>query len=184
MYHTRNIFGFTLIELMVTISIAAIGMAIAYPSFTGVLRSNRVATGTNAVIASFNLARTEAIRSNRGGGVCPSTDGTECSGTDWNVGVLVFTDRDADRKWSAGDTAIRYFDARPGLLMDAKLAAGESGGGGATTVSEVSFDSRGRAAMAVDIVMKPADCKKDSDLQRRIHVSRIGQTRTGKEVCE
>lgn len=184
MYRRRNIAGFTLIELMVTISIAAIGMAIAYPSFTSVLRSNRVATGTNGLIASFNLARTEAIRSNRGGGVCPSTDGTACSGNDWNAGVLVFTDIDGDRKWSSGDTVIRYFEARPSLSVEAKLAAGESGGGGATTVSEVSFDARGRAALATDIVLKPADCKKDSELQRRIHVSRIGQTRISKEVCE
>lgn len=177
MYRTRNIAGFTLIELMVTISIAAIGMAIAYPSFTGVLRSNRVATGTNGLIASFNLARTEAIRSNRGGGVCPSTDGTACSGSDWNAGVLVFMDKDGDRTWSAGDIAIRYFEARPSLSMEAELAAGEA-------VSEVFFDSRGRVDSAVDIVLKPADCKKDSELQRRIHVSRIGQTRTSKEVCE
>lgn len=184
MHRTTSVAGFTLIELMVTISIAAIGMAIAYPSFTGVLRSNRVATGTNSLIASFNLARTEAIRSNRGGGVCPSTDGTACSGSDWNAGLLVFNDLDGDGKWSAGDTSVRYFEARPSLLVEAELAAGESGGGGATNVSEVAFDSRGRAALATDIVLKPADCTKDSDLQRRIHVSRIGQTRISKEVCE
>lgn len=184
MYRRRNIAGFTLIELMVTISIAAIGMAIAYPSFTGMLRSNRVATGTNGLIASFNLARTEAIRSNRGGGVCPSPDGAACSGTDWSAGFLVYADNDGDGAWSAGDTSIRYFEARPGLSIEGRLAAEESGGGGETTVSEVAFDRRGRAAVATDIVVRPADCKKDSDLQRRIHVSRIGQTRTSKEVCE
>ncbi|MGV8959390.1 MAG: GspH/FimT family pseudopilin [Stenotrophomonas sp.] len=184
MYRMRNIAGFTLIEMMITVSIAAIGMAIAFPSFTGVLRSNKVATGTNELIASFNLARTEAIRSNRGSGVCPSTTGAACNGSDWSVGILIFADNDGNRKWSAGDSAIRYFDARPGLVVEAEPNAGGPGGGGATTVSEVSFDSRGKVASAVDIVLKPTDCKKDSNLQRRIHVSRIGQTRTSKEVCE
>ena len=61
--------GFTLVELMITIAVLAIGSALAYPSFSGVMRSNRVATSTNGLLAAFNLARSEAIRTNRGGGV-------------------------------------------------------------------------------------------------------------------
>src|SRR5690554_5417112 len=73
--------GVTLIELMVTLAVFAIGAAVAYPSFTSVIRSNRVATSTNNFIGAFNLARSEAIRSNRGGAVCPSADGEACFGT-------------------------------------------------------------------------------------------------------
>ena len=176
--------GFTLIELMVTISVLAIGAALAYPSFSGVMRSNRLATSTNTLIASFNLARTEAIRSNRGGGVCPSPDGLACAGSDWNAGVLVFTDNDRSGSWSAGDTPLRYFDAHSRLVIEAELGAGEPGAGGGTAISEVAFDPRGRSSVATEVVLKPVDCKPGDQLQRRVHVTRFGQTRTSKESCE
>ncbi len=174
--------GFTLIELMITIAIAAIGLALAYPSFTGLLRSNRVATGTNTLLASFNLARTEAIRSNRGGGVCPSATGASCGGGDWNVGVLVFTDNDASGTWSAGDTAVRYSDPNDQLSIQAALGAGETGGG--AIITEVAFDRRGRVDTATDITLLPEECPVGAGLQRRIVVSRTGQARMIREDCE
>ena len=178
MCRRRSSAGFTLVELMITIAIAAIGMTLAYPSFTSVLRSNRVATATNSLIASFNLARTEAIRSNSGAGVCPSGDGSACSGNDWNAGVLVFGDNDSTGVWSTGDTAIRYFEAKPAL----SLAAAPTGGTAA--VPAVAFDRRGRVASAIDVVLRPTDCPDNAELQRRVHVSRSGQTRMSKEACQ
>lgn len=181
---SRTIRGFTLIELMITIAVAAIGMALAYPSFTGLMRSNRVATGTNSLLAAFNLARTEALRSNRGGGVCPSADGQACAGGDWGAGVLVFTDVDSNGGWSAGDTAVRYFDPSANLVFQAAPGAGEAGGGGGGLITEVSFDARGRVASATDITLFPEDCPAGVELQRRIVVGRTGQTRMIREDCE
>lgn len=59
--------GFTLVELMVTVAVLAILSTIAYPSFQSTIRSNRVATTTNELIASLALARSEAIKNTRGG---------------------------------------------------------------------------------------------------------------------
>ena len=173
--------GFTLLELMIVISIAAIGTALAYPSFTGVIRSNRVATSTNSLIAAFNLARTEAIRSNRGGGVCPSSAGASCTGSDWNAGFLAYTDNDRSGGWSDGDTAIRYFEANSALSLGAAAGEGEVGGG---EISQVAFDRRGRVTTATDFTLKLADCPSGEDYQRRITVARTGQTRMSKEHCQ
>lgn len=172
-----NSAGFTMVELMITIVIAAIGMALAYPSFTSVIRSNRVATSTNMLVSSFALARTEAIRSNRGAGVCPSTDGAACSGSDWNAGTLVFADNDASGAWSDGDTAIRYFEAKPSLTVTAMPT------GGTAVVPAVAFDTRGRVESPFDVVLRPTDCPDGAELQRRVHVARSGQTRTSHESC-
>jgi len=176
--------GVTLVELMVTVAVMAIGMALAYPSFTSLMRSNRVATGTNDLLAAFNLARTEALRSKRGGGVCPSLSGQTCSGGDWNAGVLVFTDMDANGAWSAGDLAVRFFDPVDSLELDATPGAGEPGAGGGAAISEVAFDRRGRVASATDITLVPEDCPSGAELQRRIVVGRTGQTRMLREECE
>jgi type IV fimbrial biogenesis protein FimT len=57
--------GFTVIELLMTMTIAAILLAIAVPSFRGTIASNRLVTQTNDLIGAMNFARSEAITRNR-----------------------------------------------------------------------------------------------------------------------
>ena len=54
--------GFTLIELMMTIAIGAIVLTLGVPGFTSAIRSNRMTTNANELVASLNLARSEAIK--------------------------------------------------------------------------------------------------------------------------
>jgi type IV fimbrial biogenesis protein FimT len=56
--------GFTLLELMITLTIAAILLGIAIPSFRGMIISNRLRTATNDFSAAVNIARSEAISRN------------------------------------------------------------------------------------------------------------------------
>jgi|SRR5690554_440615 type IV fimbrial biogenesis protein FimT len=53
--------GFTLVELMVTVSVAAILMAIALPSFQNSSRNNAVRATTNDLISTINLARQQSM---------------------------------------------------------------------------------------------------------------------------
>lgn len=82
--------GFTLIELMITLAVAAILAAIAAPSFTQMLRDHRITTRANDFLGELQLARSEAIR--RGVQVTMLSD----SGTAavWNGGWTIFTDWD------------------------------------------------------------------------------------------
>lgn len=66
--------GFTLIELMVTISVAAIVLMLAIPSFESAINSNKLAGAANEMIASLQSARMEAMRRGRRTVVCLSAN--------------------------------------------------------------------------------------------------------------
>lgn len=85
--------GLSLIELMVTVVVLAIILAVAVPAFQGTIASNRLTTSTNDLLSAMAMARSEAIR--RGGRVtvCKSADGTACTTAGgWEQGWIVFTD--------------------------------------------------------------------------------------------
>lgn len=104
--------GVTLIELMVTISVAAILMAIAVPSFESIIRRNRAAAVTNQFIHSLHLARSEAVKRGRNVIVCPSTSVNESvpdcdEGAAWTDGWIIYSDENGDNTYNAGDVLIR-----------------------------------------------------------------------------
>jgi type IV fimbrial biogenesis protein FimT len=96
--------GFTLIELMVTIAVLAILIALAMPSFASLINSNRLTAQSNEVVAALQFARVEAVRQNRRAIVCGSANGTSCSNsTAWNTGWLTYLDMDSNGSPSAAE---------------------------------------------------------------------------------
>lgn len=169
--------GFTLIELMVTVAVVAILAAIAFPSFQSTLRSNRASTATNELMASLALARSEAVRSARGSGLCTSADGATCGGT-WDDGWIVWIDNDANgAPGGANDRVIRYTQAHGQLSVTATASAGNA--------TLVRFDPRGRVfdGSTRDIIIRPASCTTGEKVQRHLVLSSSGQTRITKEAC-
>lgn len=81
--------GFTLVELMVTLAVAAILMAMAVPSFTEMTKNNRLTTQTNQLVTALNLARSEAItrRVTMNVAATDATDADNEWGKGWSVAV-------------------------------------------------------------------------------------------------
>lgn len=100
--------GLTLIELLVTIAIAAILAGLAAPSFRELLASNRLKSQASALLSSLLLARGEAIKRNGRVTLCKSADGAACTADGgWEQGWIMFADGNNNAALDAGETVIQ-----------------------------------------------------------------------------
>lgn len=76
--------GFTLVELMVTISVLAIIMALAVPSFRQLLEAQRMRAAAFDIVADLVLARSEALKRGTTVTLAPATGGWA---NGWSVSV-------------------------------------------------------------------------------------------------
>ena len=81
--------GFTLIELMVTVAIFAILIAVAVPSYRETILAKRVYATANDFAAALSLARMEAIKRGRTVRICVSSTGVNCEDKPWTDGWLI-----------------------------------------------------------------------------------------------
>jgi type IV fimbrial biogenesis protein FimT len=97
--------GFTLIELMVTLALAVILLALAVPSFRNTVQNNRATTTANELLTALSTARSEAIKRNETISLCSSANGTSCaSSTNWATGwIMLDGSGSVLRVWSAPD---------------------------------------------------------------------------------
>ncbi len=89
--------GFTLIEMLTAMAVAAILLGSAGPNLFDFIGSSRSATEYRSLLKGFQLARSEAI--NRGVTVTV----TAKSGADWHSGFQVWVDEDGDGVMDAGE---------------------------------------------------------------------------------
>ena len=128
--------GFTLVELVFTLTIAAILVSIGVPSFRNVTNSNRISGEINGLLGDMQFARAEAVKEGRTITVCSSTNGTSCAAsTSWNTGWIVFMDSNANQTVDAGESVLR---AQATLATGDTLVADN-------TIKAVSFNREGFA---------------------------------------
>ncbi len=107
--------GFTLIELVVTLSVGSILLAVAAPNYQVFVQNSRLSAQNNSFASALILAKSEAVKRSSPATVCPSTSGTACAGgTNWSNGWLVFADPDGDGVVDAGEQIIQVSPALTG----------------------------------------------------------------------
>ena len=125
--------GFTLIEILVVVSIMAVLLALGVPSMREAIERNTVSGHINTFIGGLRYARSEAIRAGVPVVMCQSTNADSsaptcaaAAGSGWARGWLIFVNRDLD----AGNV---YSSAGGDILLKAQGAL--SGSGGVTQTS-------------------------------------------------
>jgi len=85
--------GFSLVELMIALAVAAILLVAAGPSFRDAIRRNKVSSASNALLADIAYARSEAINRGNVVSICPSSDQATCTSTGqaYENGWLIYT---------------------------------------------------------------------------------------------
>lgn len=164
--------GLTLVELMITLIVIAIALAVAVPGFTDFIRGNRVTAQANEFLVSLTFARSEAIKRGRPVAVCASSDQSSCSGSnDWDAGWIVFADDDGtEGELDGTDELLRVHEALPGTTLVA------DGGG-----DYVRFLGDGLADANDDFTLTPAGC--ESNQRRSIDMSATGRANVSVEAC-
>lgn len=89
--------GFTLLELLVTLAVAALLLAVAVPAFASLVLDARLTAAVNQVVHGVHVARHESLKSGADVVLCRSTSGRQCvHAGGWHTGMIIFLNRDRD----------------------------------------------------------------------------------------
>jgi len=119
----KHLRGYTLIEVMVVVTIAAILMGLAAPSFVRTVRSTTISNSVNSFMSDMRYARSESIRRgvsvvvcrsnapeaaspvcNTGSGIDIDGDGL---GDGWASGWIIFEDLDGDGSKDSAEAVLK-----------------------------------------------------------------------------
>jgi type IV fimbrial biogenesis protein FimT len=162
---SKSMSGVTLVELMMTVALVSVLMAIGVPSYKYVTNANRLAAEVNGLLGDMQFARAEAIKEGQTVVVCSSTDRATCANTNhWKTGWIVFSDVNFNGTVDAGETIWRVQNAFNSLdTFDAD-----------NNIGAVTFNREGFApgANAVTITLK--DSTANQKWTRCLKVSIVG----------
>ncbi len=95
--------AFTLIELMITITVAAVVLTLGVPSFGRIMERNQLSANINSIVSTLHFARSEAIKRNSNVEVCHSANGLNCGGAGYEDGWITFIDLNGDGDYADVD---------------------------------------------------------------------------------
>jgi type IV fimbrial biogenesis protein FimT len=107
--------GFTLVEMMTSLTVLAVLLAIVPSSLAGFVSTSRVRAAQSELISSLMLARSEAAKR---GKTVYVTAAAPISGNEFGAGWSVWVDEDDSGDFNSGDALIRRLpDISAGVVL-------------------------------------------------------------------
>ncbi|MBO9718327.1 MAG: GspH/FimT family pseudopilin [Pseudoxanthomonas sp.] len=159
--------GFTLVELLVTIAVVAILAGLATPSFANLIRSSRLTSAANEMVALMQTARSAAITNRANATVCPSVDGVACAGALGSRWIVVATK-------DATSTVLRDATFPTSIVLSASTNL--STASNAFTFTPTGFSAAGAAVGGV-VGLCSADMPGNNGIDVSANVGRISTAR-------
>lgn len=149
--------GFTVVELVTTVAVAAITLSVGLPWFGTVHASLQQRTSISHWMSALADARVAAIERGRNVVACPSRGETCEASTFWHDGWIIFEDTDRDAQRSTGEPLLLYTAADRSVRIATSIGRdhiryrldGSSEGSNAT----ITFCDRRGAAKARTLVI-------------------------------
>lgn len=144
--------GFTAIELIVALAIAAIIVSVGVPGFQSVIEGNQSVTISNELLKALAAARNEAIKRGYPVYLCSSIDPeavnpvcNSTSSTNWDDGWLMMADADNDGDFS--DQAENPLMVHSAIRSDFTLI------GQSAIKNQIGFEATGFATQQGSVVL-------------------------------
>ncbi|MEX1670383.1 GspH/FimT family pseudopilin [Zhongshania guokunii] len=166
--HKKSVFGYTLIELMVTVAVVAVLATVAIPNFSSFISKSRERADVQSMLKALVAARSEAVVRAR-----PVT--LTANAGDWAKGWRSWVDINDNGSYDAGEAFKETSAIKTSAVITAKI--------GTTAVTSVTFDNQGfikdSKAVVLSYRSSPEKCSHDRD----INITASGQVTISDRVC-
>lgn len=158
--------GFSLVELLVAVSVIAILSGLGATSYSGIIGRARVTTEAGDLLHAIELARSEATKRNARVTLLPV-------GGDWAAGWTVFVDGNGNRQVDAGEALIQ---SHPRLRPSTRIIAN-------TTPGYIAFGAAGLPQQYSGAFLAATLTLCDTGTSRSIVLAKSGRPRIVSATC-
>jgi len=170
MQYRSEVRGFSLYELLMTMTLAAAVLTLGIPSFGSIVANHRLRVEVDALFHAVHVARKASVVRRRAVTICPTYNGSDCEpGLDWSMGWMMFvnTDRDQPAVRDDDEAVLRFHpvDQNARIMANRRSFTLRSTQLRATNGTLVFCDRVARAeprALVISYTGRPRVARKDS----------------------
>ncbi len=163
--------GFTIIELLIVVTIVGVLAAIAAPSLRTLIITNQVRTTTSDLLNDIALARSESAKRSQRVVMCASTNMSTCSGSAWGAGWISFVDSNNNQQRDTAGAGEEILRVKEPISTSVKIVTSPN------TLSNILFRSFGIIDAAKTFTVCPASAG-TGILGRSITMNAMGRVQT------
>lgn len=168
----KRISGFTLIELIVALTIVAIIVGAGIPSLSILLANSKADNGYRQLFTLLQFARSQSVFYRQQVVICPSTNQKNCN-KNWQNELIVFVDSNRNKKYDAEDILLQTYEKAEDNIKRIVTAFGST--------KHLSFNYDGSSGSQNGRLTYCVTSGKET-YARQIIISKTGRAREGEEA--